>query len=267
MCLIVFAHQLEPGLPLVVAANRDEFFRRPTAEAEFWSAADSGRSLLAGRDLQAGGSWLGVDRAGRFAAVTNIRDPSLQTIRPLSRGQLITDYLCQDLEPADYCAALLDNIDQFAAFNLLLGDGRSMVFLHSMESTYQVLPPGLYGLSNGHLNSPWPKIERSRERLSKLLAAPGRLSTDALIAMMADSQPAPDAELPDTGIGLALERELSPVFIAHSARQYGTRCSTAVILDGEGEMRFCEQSYTADGQPGASRYFQFPLVPGAANQQ
>lgn len=255
MCLIIFAHQALDRYPLVVAANRDEFFTRETAEAAFWSSDHP--DVLGGRDLLAGGTWLGLSRQGRFAAVTNIRDPSQLEVKPRSRGELTREFLTGAQSARDYCRDLEQHFDDYAGYNLLVSDGRDLCYVNNLHGRIEVLEPGIYGLSNGLLNNDWPKVRRGRERLASLLEQPELLKTDALLGLMADRQPASDDELPDTGVPLELERKLSSAFIHNPERLYGTRCSSAVILSAEGRHRFSERNFDDQGETGSSHYFQF----------
>jgi len=259
MCLIIFAHRADPRFPLVVAANRDEFFTRPTAQADFWQM-ESGTRILAGKDLQAGGTWLGITAGGRFAAVTNIRDPSQAEPRPRSRGELTSGFLGSRLGAAEYSATLSDSFADYAGYNLLLGDGEQLVYVNNAERISQVLAPGIYGLSNGRLNSDWPKVARGREQLATLLANESPLDTDALLAMMSDSRPAADDQLPDTGVPRDLEKSLSAAFIRNPERQYGTRCSTAIIAAADGSTRFSEANFDSDAKAIGKHFFELPVV-------
>ncbi len=258
MCLIIFAYQENPLFPLVVAANRDEFFARPTAQADFWQDEETGQQILAGRDLQAGGTWLGVTRAGRFAAVTNIRDPSQTQRRPRSRGDLTRQFLAGIQSPKQYCEALVNNFDLFAGYNLLVGDSTSLFYVNNQEEKVWPLKAGIYGLSNGLLNSCWPKVNQGRENLRALMLSPQELATDALITMMADRTQASDDDLPNTGTGIEIERELSSTFILNPERQYGTLCSTAVILERSGALRFSEQNFDSLGNKTQGHFYQLP---------
>ncbi len=255
MCLIIFAHQVAAATPLIVSANRDEFYTRPTEQAALWPDSTGPARLLAGRDLLAGGTWLGITRNGRFAAVTNIRDPSQPELKPRSRGELTRNYLLGNDDPEQYCLDLQEHLDEFAGFNLLIGDRQQLFYVNNFLGRVDKLPPGIYGLSNGELNSDWPKIRRGKARLQQLLADPEAISTDSLLQLMADRQPAADDELPDTGIPKALERSLSSAFIVNPERLYGTVCSTALIIDREGNTRFSEQNFSAGGISGSRHYF------------
>ena len=266
MCLILFAHKATPGYQLIVAANRDEFFSRPTQEASFWSTERNGEQLLAGRDLQAGGTWLGINRKGRFAAVTNWRDPSLSEQKPCSRGELAVNFLQSSLSALDFAESLQQSLDSYAGFNLLLRDQDTAIYVNNTGSVLRPLEPGIYGLSNGALNSSWPKVEQGRKGLAALIEQPQSISTDALIRMMGDQQQARDSALPNTGITLARERELSAAFISKPDGNYGTRNSTAVIIENNGRMRFCEQNFDSSGYPGSAHFHDF-MQPCAGNRK
>ena len=257
MCLIIFAYKALPAVELVVAANRDELFTRPTQQASFWSGSDDKSSILAGRDLTAGGTWLGVTLTGRFAAVTNIRDPLQKEAKPKSRGELTHAFLTSSLSSQAYCDEVRPNFDDYAGFNLLVGDGKSLWYMNNFKGLCHELPPGIYGLSNGLLNSPWPKILNGKSQLVQLLADPAKLTTDNLIHMMQDTTEAPDHLLPNTGIPKDLERSLSPAFITNPQRHYGTLCSTAVILTAAGENYFSEQNYAESGALTERHFYQF----------
>lgn len=255
MCLILIAYQADPRYPLVVAANRDEFFVRPSAQADFWSDENSTQQVLAGRDLVAGGTWLGISRSGRFAAVTNIRDPSQTEARPRSRGELTRDFLTGEETPQQYCDSLKTNFGEFAGYNLLLGDRNSLVYVNNQEAKIWEMEAGIHGLSNGLLNSSWPKVDRGKQNLKNLLQREQQLRTDDLITMMSDRTQAPDADLPDTGVPIELERKLSSAFIQNTERHYGTLCSSAIIFDDSGEIRFSEQNYDESGAKIEGHFF------------
>jgi len=258
MCLILFAYQTDPRLPLVVAANRDELFARPTTQAALWVDEASGAQLLSGRDQLAGGTWLGITEGGRFAAVTNIRDPSQTERRPRSRGELTCRFLASSVSAESYATNLSQSYDQYAGYNLLVGDGEALYYVNNQQRKVWSLEPGIYGLSNGLLNTAWPKVETGKERLTALLTTPEQLSTDALLAMMGDRAPASDVDLPDTGIGIEIERKLSSAFILNPERDYGTLCSTAVICDAGGGTRFAEQNFDSLGNKTQGHAFNLP---------
>lgn len=240
MCLIVFAHRAHADYRLVVAANRDEWFERATASAAFWSDAPD---VLAGRDLAANGTWLGVTRTGRFAALTNFRDPAGHRPDAPSRGALVSAFLTSGASPARYLAALRPEAARYNGFSLLVGDGESLFYFSNREGEARALAPGVYGLSNHLLDVPWPKVRAGKARLAERLN--GRLSAESLLGFLDDSSEAPEAELPSTGVGLERERQLSPLRIR--AGSYGTRSSTALLVSSEGEVSFVERSFDAGG--------------------
>lgn len=238
MCLILVAWRCHPEHKLLVAANRDEFYHRPAASIHFW---DDAPQILAGRDLEQGGSWLGITRSGRFAALTNIRNPSApQGSR--SRGFLVRDFLAGDHTPADFHAQLQPTLSTYSPFNLLLGDGESLHYSNS-HGDWRTLQPGVYGLSNGELDSPWPKVLSGKQQLLSLLT--GEIDVEALFDLLADRQPAPEDELPDTGIDRVLEKRLSSRFIHFEG--YGTRCSTLVLQTHRNRISLWERGFDQHG--------------------
>lgn len=237
MCLIVFAWQPESPTVLRLASNRDEFYARPSEPLGEWQDAPG---VFAGRDLQAGGTWLGATTQGRFAALTNIRDLK-QKAAPRSRGALTADYLLgQDSAPA-YLDRIMRDAAEYAGFNLLVGDRQQLWHFNSQEGRPRQLERGLYGLSNANLDTPWPKLLRARNALSNSLEA----EDEALLDLLADSSQPADHLLPDTGVGLATERLLSTAFIASEA--YGTRASTVLNLHSNGRWNITERSFGPHG--------------------
>lgn len=240
MCLILVAHQAHPAYRLVVAANRDEWFRRPTAAAAFWPDAPE---VLAGRDLEQSGTWLGVTRGGRFAAITNFRDPGSHRLQAPSRGRLVSDFLRTDLEPAEYLDQLRPDAAAYNGFSLLVGDGGTLWYLSNREGEIRELAPGIYGLSNHLLDVPWPKVRLGKEALAARLDS--CVNAETLLTLLDDTRSAPDAELPGTGIGLDWERRLSSLRIV--AEGYGTRSSTALLIGADGQVCFVERSFSERG--------------------
>ncbi|MCU1718494.1 NRDE family protein [Pseudomonas sp. 5P_3.1_Bac2] len=239
MCLIVFAWRPGHALPLLVAANRDEFYARPSQAAAPWPEAPG---IIAGRDLQAGGTWLGIGPNGRFAALTNIRDPSL-ALGQRSRGELAANFLRGGHNPAEFLRDLSQQRQHYSGFNLLLGDAQQLWHFNSHSAEIRCLPAGLYGLSNDDLDTPWPKLQRAKADLATCLAKP---SSSALLQLLHNPQPAADELLPDTGVGLPTERLLSSVFIHSDA--YGTRASTSVIVHSDGRRELTERSFASHGE-------------------
>ncbi|MCC6549939.1 MAG: NRDE family protein [Ignavibacteriaceae bacterium] len=238
MCLIVFAYKTQPGQKLLLAANRDEFYKRPAEPA-----ARRGE-IICGIDLKAGGTWLGVTRGGRFAALTNFRD--LKNIKPNapSRGALVINFLEGKMTPAEYAALLKGRSGDYNGFNLLVMAGEEMIWYSNITDEAETLKPGIYGLSNAHLNTPWRKNIEAKEGLAELITK-GNVTEEELLALMQNRTHAPDDELPDTGAGFALEKLLSPVFIQSTG--YGTRCTTLLRMSEEDEIIFREVSYDEMG--------------------
>ena len=252
MCLISLAYQSHPDYPLLVAANRDEYYHRPTATAQFWEDAPQ---LLAGRDLQAGGTWMGITRSGRFAAITNHRNPPTTPDSPRSRGMLTLDFLLGDMSPVSYLESLLPEAGRYAGFNLLLADHCGLFYFSNTELEPKVLPAGVYSLSNGLLHSRWPKQEIARQKLQSLLTQ--SIDHRRLQATVSSREPAADEFLPDTGVGLEMERALSPQFI--TTTQYGTRATTSLWVAATGEVELCEQNYLVDGLSADCATWRFSL--------
>lgn len=241
MCLILIAYQSHPRYPLVVVANRDEFYQRPTREAAFWPE-DS--RLIAGKDLEAGGTWLGVHRHGRFAAITNHRSTTEPPTAVRSRGHLPVDFLCGDMDAGNYAKALLEHGGEYAGFNLLLLDASGLHYCSNVSGQLRSLPAGIYGLSNAQLDTSWPKVELGRDKIRELLAR-DQLDLEELAGALAGREYAPDHLLPETGVGREAERWLSAQFI-HSD-DYGTRATTSITVGQQGEVDFMEQSFGAQG--------------------
>jgi len=243
MCLIIFAYKVHPTYHLVLAANRDEFYDRPTAPLDFWPDRPE---ILAGRDLQQQGTWMGATRKGRIAAITNYRDP--QNIKPgaPSRGHLVSDYLLGDMPPAQYLRSIQAVADKYNGFNLIVGDSAGLFYYSNYARAIQAVEPGIHGLSNHLLDTPWPKVALAKRRLRELLNHDDRISEEKIWCLLQDQTPAQDHRLPATGIDLAWERLLSPVFIASPT--YGTRSSSLLTVDRQGHLRFSEITWQS-GQP------------------
>jgi len=238
MCLIVWAYEQHPEYRLILAANRDEFYERPTTPVQRWPEQPG---TLAGRDLRAGGTWMGVGPDQRWAALTNVRDPSAHKPAVPSRGGLVADYLLHSPSPADHAQAMKAIAPRYEGFNLLVAD-RSEVRYVSSVAPSEVLSPGVYGLSNATLNTPWPKVTRAKQQLHSTLQSSGGLLED-LFTLLQDTTQAADEDLPATGMGLKWERRLSPIFI--SSPNYGTRASTVLLMRHDGGGVLYEQTYDA----------------------
>jgi uncharacterized protein with NRDE domain len=246
VCLIVVAWKARADLPLVVAANRDEWRERPTEPARWWPDHPD---LYAGRDLQAGGTWMGVTRTGRFAAVTNFRDPADKRSTARSRGALVTEFLLGREAPDAFLALLASRAHEYNGFNLIVGDGHTLWYFGSREGESRAIEPGIHGLSNHLLDEPWPKVVRARTAMRDALAEPD--PAPPLFAALADSHGAPDDTLPDTGVGIAWERRLASALI--TGPDYGTRASSVVMASGGGAIFFEERTLDADGAVAANR--------------
>ena len=253
MCLIFIAYRHHSRYPLVVAANRDEFYARPTAPARFWTEHPE---LLAGRDLESGGSWLGLTRSGRFAAVTNYREAGKAHDNAPSRGHLVTDYLLGADPPAEYLRRVSVCGAEYNGFNLLAGDAKSLCWYSNRANGVKTLTPGVYALSNHLLDTRWPKVERGKAGFESLLGGK-TLDETRILDLLADRAVAVEEELPDTGVGREWERVLSPIFI--NSDNYGTRSSTVISLDEVGGARFLERSYDSDGGERNTVEFEFSL--------
>jgi uncharacterized protein with NRDE domain len=254
MCLVLLALESHPDYFLIVAANRDEFYDRPTSPAAFWPDSPS---VLGGRDLRAGGTWLGVDRRGRFAAVTNYRQGEREPTAPRSRGRLVSDFLTSDTDARAHIARIINDAALYNGFNLIAGDFRELYYFSNREGRARLLSPGVYGLSNHLLDTAWPKVSSAKRALEMLLAGPGsELATDLLAILSDRSLPADDL-LPSTGVGLEWERLLSSAFI--TSTEYGTRSSTVLLVARDGSVVFVEQTFGPGGKPGRLARHEFQL--------
>lgn len=237
MCLVVFSWQPGSPQPLLLLANRDEVHQRPSAPLAQWSDQPS---VYAGRDLEAGGTWLGMAEQGRFATLTNIRDVSIP-LGEHSRGALVSDYLAAQQTPEAYLKAVAHDLPLYSGFNLLVGDTQSLWFIGTSAPRPVRLAAGVYGLCNGSLDTPWPKLVRARSRFAEALNEPDQV----LFELMLDEQRAADDQLPDTGVGLAMERMLSSIFIR--GERYGTRATSLLRCLADGSSTLTERSYGSNG--------------------
>jgi uncharacterized protein with NRDE domain len=256
MCLVVLAWEAS-AVRIAVAANRDEFYAREAAPAGWWPDAPD---VLAGRDLKAGGTWLGVTRGGRFAALTNFRDLTTARKRnPPSRGKLVEDFLGRKESAADYVSRVRPRAGSFEGFNLLVSDGAELISFSNVEGDVIRLTPGVWGLSNHLLETPWPKVIAARARLQEALAV-ARDAEDLesrLLTLLGNKAVASDASLPQTGLPLDWERALSAAFVV--LPDYGTRASTALFVAADGRVRFVERSYGPGGAFGGEVRESFAL--------
>ena len=251
MCLILFAWQAHPRYALVVAANRDEFHQRPSAAADFW---EDEPGILAGRDLQGGGTWLGITRSGRFAAITNYREPLDPEPPPeRSRGLLVRDYLIDDRAPLRHAGDLRAEGSTYQGFNLLLGTPDSLAWVSNRSDQALTVSSGSHGLSNHLLDTEWPKVQSGRERLDELLEDEN-LEPEALFELLTDQALTP-GEIPETlEERLAPEQLMKHYFIVSPV--YGTRCSTVVLLGRDGGVQFMERQFDPEGKETGTRRFE-----------
>jgi len=240
MCLILIARYSRPEVALQIAANRDELFARPASPADWWTESSD---ILAGRDLQAGGTWLGVSRSGRFAAITNFRDPASRRENAPSRGSLVGNYLQGKATPTQYLDQISAAMRDYNGFSLLVGDREQLWFLSNRGNGMISVPPGIHGLSNHLLNEPWPKVNRGKARMAELIAEP--FDAEGYFSLLADEETAPDDQLPQTGISLDRERKSSAIRIRDPI--YGTRCSTILQIAADGNVELHERSFSASG--------------------
>jgi uncharacterized protein with NRDE domain len=249
MCLILFAINSHPKFSLMLAANRDEFLARPTRAMQWW---DSPR-ILAGKDLQAGGTWMGIDETGRWGAVTNFRGPGGSKPNARSRGELVTSFLSSRNSPNEFLQSLQTRLEDYSGFNLLVSDGQQVWYITNRtdtKSTPVELKPGVYGLSNHSLDTPWPKVQLGKSKLTSLLESSSAMNHESMFNLLSDDSRPEDEALPDTGIGLEKERLLSSMFI--ESPNYGTRCSTSLFI-GKSGVRISERTI----QSGSTVEFSF----------
>jgi uncharacterized protein with NRDE domain len=252
VCLILLVWQVHPEFPCVLAANRDELHQRPTRGASWWT---DHAGILAGRDLAAGGTWLGVTRGGRFAALTNFRDPRVKHAEAPSRGGLVTELLDSNHSVDDCLSHLQKVAADYNAFNMIFSDGKRLGIFESVRRDGRELGPGIYGLSNHLLDTPWPKVQNAKSQLASALT--DMRDETALMRMLRDDRQAPDADLPQTGVSLEWERLLSSAFVR--ADEYGTRCSTVFRIDRAGRALFDEWSWDRAGEEIGRQSYRFDL--------
>lgn len=253
MCLILFAYRQHADYPLILIANRDEYYARPTRDAHWWDDAP----LFAGRDLEAGGTWLGITRQSRFAAVTNVREPGGMRAGKNSRGELTRNFLADDATPRLYLEQLAAQDRDYAGFNLLLGEAGDFWFYSNRDPGIRRIEPGIYGISNGAFDEPWPKLSSGKDELAALLQ--GEIITADLMELLTDHQIAADHKLPQTGVSLDIERMLSSRFIR--SPEYGTRACTVLTIDRERRVDFSEQNFRDADHAGDLIHENFSLEP------
>jgi uncharacterized protein with NRDE domain len=254
MCLLLLALDAHPSFKLVLAANRDEFYDRPTAPPSFWEDAPY---LLAGRDLAGGGTWLGITRHGRIAATTNYRDPSSFKKAAPSRGKLVTDFLLGKDSPSDFLESIRREAGRYNGFNLLVGERDHLLWTSNRSDRIVLLSPGIHGVSNRLLNTPWPKVVRGKALLADALRDHPSVSSDRLFALLQDRHQPRDEALPSTGVRLEWERVLAPIFI--KSPDYGTRSSTLLFIDRNDHLTFMDWTFNGSPEPVSTAKFEFDL--------
>jgi len=242
MCLILLSYEIHSKYRMVLAANRDEYYDRPTAPVAFH---DDSPDVLGGRDLKHHGMWLGITRTGRLAAITNYRDPGKNSSNAPSRGFLVRDFLTGNTSPEQYLEHVKSIGHQYNGFNLLVGDRFELCYYSNRGNFIEKLKPGIYGLSNHLMDTPWPKISKGKHDLESLLKDNKKIDHEDIFDVLKDGSYPPDSLLPDTGVDLEWERILSPLFI--SSEVYGTRSSSIVFIEREGKITFLERTFVPDG--------------------
>jgi uncharacterized protein with NRDE domain len=251
MCLVAFAWKAHPRYRLVLAANRDEFYSRPAGAMHWWPDQPA---LLAGRDLQAGGTWLGISTSGRFATVTNYREDLQRQHRGRSRGELVTGFVTRTETPLDYCSGI--DPHGFAGFSLLALAGHELAYVSNRGDEPRRLPPGVYGLSNASLDTPWEKVLRSKTGLVALLQH--EIAAEPLFEMLRDAEPAASDDYAGTGLAPELARAVSAPFI--STPDYGTRCSTVLTITRSGVIEVQERRFDSDSVTTGDAHFRFEIA-------
>jgi uncharacterized protein with NRDE domain len=258
MCTLLIAIDQHPDYPWIIAANRDEFRDRPTAPMAWWADHPG---LLAGRDLRAGGTWMGITRKGRFAAVTNYREARCVYPRGPSRGALVADFLSTGASPRAYLERIAHRGRRYDGFNLIVGEVDGGLFYYgnrdgdggdpASRAPVQ-LSAGIFGLSNHRLDTPWPKVKRGKALFAACLQASGKGLDACILRALGDTYQPADADLPDTGVGLDWERILAPLFI--NTPHYGTRSCSVVRLDHNGQLAVVERTIAQPGETGPRSY-------------
>lgn len=256
MCLVLFAYQVHPQFPLIVAANRDEFYNRKTAQASFWKDHPY---IVGGRDLEQMGTWMGVTKQGRFSALTNYRNPQDVKKNKKSRGYLVRNYLTSNEETFAYLKNTQKEKKSYQGYNLIVGTPTSLWYYSNIEDKIRELVPGIYGLSNHLLNTAWPKVEKGIDGLRSIIEK-SEFNPEDLFCLLRQSDPAPKQLLPNTGISDELELNLSPLFI--TMEHYGTRASTVLTINKESVAQFHERTYSKKGL--VNNTFTFQIEKGKA---
>ena len=250
MCLILFANKVHPKYKLILAANRDEFYKRRTRPAQWWEDKED---ILAGKDLEGGGTWMGISKSGRFAALTNYRKLPVTEQYNSTRGALVTDFLDDNMSTSDFLKTIHSSKNEFDGYNLIFGNSDGLAYFSNRGASEENVEAGVHGLSNALLDSPWPKVERGKEALTSIINSSVILDPNQLFEMLHNTDLASDENLPDTGIEIEFERILSAAFI--ESPDYGTRLSTVLLIDNENRVHFEERAFV----PESNNQFEFTI--------
>lgn len=260
MCILFIANNMRDDYPLIIAANRDEFYARPTAPSGYWA---NHPHLLAGKDLEANGTWMGVTRNGNIAALTNVRDPHNINNNAVSRGELVANWLIQDPlkttrdAQSQYLSTLENTRHQYNGYNLLFGGMNSLTVYNNVNNSSHVIEDGVYGLSNADIATPWPKVTQGVTALNNYVTQNANLKDEDLFDILRHDNKAEDAQLPDTGVGYEWEKALSSIFI--QTEKYGTRTSTLLLVDKNNTITWKERIFSQKGEALETRAFSFSI--------
>ncbi len=253
MCLIFLAVNQHPVYPLIIAANRDEFYNRQTAPADYWPDHPT---ILGGRDLEAQGTWMAMTTSGRISMITNYRDPQHIDPKAPSRGQLVSDFLISEQTAPDYLKQVESNGKRYNGYNLIVGNLEALYYYSNYRQGINLIPHGIHGLSNHLLDTPWLKVAHGKKQFHDLIQSP-ELNAELLFQFLKNEDRAPDELLPQTGIGLERERALSSMFIKTSG--YGTRCSTVIFINQQHQVYFTERVYNLQTFAHTDRTYSFQI--------
>ena len=255
MCLLLLSYKTHPEYKLIVAANRDEFYNRPAAPADYWPEDNN---ILGGRDLKEGGTWLGITQAGRFAAITNYRDMSVNNTSAPSRGNLTKEFLSTEITPYSFGMKLSRSAADYNGYNLVFGNTESMYYFSNKSLKLINLSAGIYGLSNHLLDTPWPKVQKSKISFNSVLENKN-ISEEELFSVLSDTSIPSDDSLPDTGLSPEIERAVAPVFV--ETPLYGTRSSTVILWNNNDEVKFVERTLNISDKKWITSSFKFKIKP------
>ncbi|MGG0657859.1 NRDE family protein [Rummeliibacillus pycnus] len=254
MCIVNFHFHNHSKYKLILVANRDEFYERPTKPAHYW---EDEPNILAGRDLRQMGTWLGITKEGKFAAITNFRDPSLPVTGRYSRGEIIRNFLTNDIQPDLFINGLIKERQSYGGYNVILGDSNGLYHYNNVLDESKDIKPGTHSLSNHSLDTPWPKVAKAKTRLNEYVQTnPLEVNINDLFNLVSDRSMAHDDELPHTGVGLEMERLLSPIFI--KIPNYGTRSSSVLLIDKNNHVTFVERTFH-EGEFQFDKRFEFAI--------